>query len=166
MGKMVNLLLVLTIITICSSSIEDCHPACIWECNSPPCFAKCRPICLPPACQRCKNESGTISHCKPLHHGCSISCPPDQCELDHCPECALSCGDEERKCRSHHGCLIICEEVECAWFCEKPNDCAEPTCQLNCEHPACETTSSSSSIGGSLQLLTILSLIRWILNEK
>jgi len=135
----------------------DCHPVCSYECNNPQCFADCSPVCKPPLCQACNNVSGSLVGCTTVAAGvCSISCPEDQCENDGCPACETQC-DSSRACRwlGYAQCVLQCAETQCAWQCERPNNCPTPFCELYCDPPACQN-SSALRAASLLALLFVL----------
>jgi len=100
----------------------SCHPECYWMCDNPTCRAECKIMYEPPVCICDGNPSR-----KPQ---CSIRCPPDQCEMNQCPNC-------ETICEPLANCEPLCEQVVATWACRKPPSCPSPKCELQCEMPAC-----------------------------
>lgn len=129
---------------------QTCHPECHWACDDPVCPASCTPVCLPPQCEICLNNTGTPI-CRPTRQ-CYIHCPSDECESDSCPVCEVRCPDQ---CHNASQCLIQCEEVECAWRCTKPRNCPKPVCELQCELPACVY---SDAVTHGVSLSTVMAL--------
>jgi hypothetical protein len=131
---------------------QGCHPGCIWECDSPICYAVCSPICDAPACITVGCSSRAPQRCSQATPSCWTSCPPDQCQVG-CPECETICVPPLAFCESF-GCAIECPETSCAWDCKKPTNCREPVCELQCNQTAC-MYSAASSLSPWLALLLV-----------
>jgi hypothetical protein len=115
-----------------------CHPECSWACDDPVCSAVCKPVCQPPVCQvQCDNPDD-VSACRKPH--CWVRCPADQCESDQCPACETICAPLDCRRNPEAVCEALCEATQCSWWCEKPDDCPKPRCELECERPACESS--------------------------
>jgi len=129
---------------IAAASSEGCHLLCRFECDDPVCPAVCAPDCLPPVCQRCLNQSGTLQ-CHDTAE-CWTRCPVDQCEADACPACETLCPDG--LCRDEPNCLVQCEAPECGWQCREPTDaeCPPPRCVRQCDQPICEAPSGGTNL--------------------
>lgn len=117
------------------SSNSQCHPECTWQCSDPICPALCEINC---------NEGCSTTACD--NAGCTCSsfidtsinnCPAP---LDSpCPVCDVT--EKGQGCQNLQGdscqCELSCEQY-CTWDCQTPNNCPKPTCELQCEKPACE----------------------------
>ena len=53
-------------------------------------------------------------------------------------------------------CAIQCQEPNCEWACRKPTNCPYPTCQLDCDAPACEAAGAASLGLSALALLLVV----------
>ncbi len=150
----------LFICTFLLATTQTCHPECRWSCNDPVCSAVCQPVCKPYNCSACIFDPDTNEtiECHKIYVGCATRCPPDQCEADSCPQCELLCNsglcDE-----NDPNCQIVCSQIECDWRCQKPDNCPYPTCQLNCDAPACQATSDGS--GDTRRTYNLLFLNRY-----
>lgn len=113
-----------------------CRPQCVEVCDVPVCNADCVPLCKPPVCTAVCNNTSCAR--QPL---CSVSCTKDSCASDSCPQCETRCGPLVG-CDS--SCNVYCEAPECGWTCFKPQSCPPRTCEIQCEHPACEITVNNS----------------------
>lgn len=103
-------------------------PQCRWLCDDPECEADCKHYCEAPKCEYQCQSSGQI--CPGLPN-CHIECN-DCIEPDSCPQCEIKCEDPQ--CDQ---CDIVCQAPECSWDCQKPKNCPEPHCELQCESYAC-----------------------------
>ena len=131
-------LVALLLLALLPSIARACHPECRWACDDPVCTAVCEPVCDAPVCQvQCDNPAD-VSACRAPH--CWVRCPEDMCENEHCPACETVCAPLDCSRNPEAVCSALCEETRCAWWCEKPTDCAAPRCELHCERPACEST--------------------------
>ncbi len=142
---------------------QTCHPECHWQCDDPVCPAHCAPVCQAPQCQRCFNVSGSLIDCTDVSPSCGVSCPVDQCEADSCPACELQCSPA--LCHGQPDtCLVLCEALQCGWVCQLPAHCPRPTCQLQCEQPACAYSQATGLRAPPLVLLTMMSVLTvlWI----
>lgn len=129
---------------------QTCHPECHYTCDDPVCLAVCQPVCQPADCDYlCTNPVGPCPGHVP---SCSISCPTDQCETGSCPVCEVTCSTNIPQVCQVMGCAPVCQAVNCTWQCRKPTNCALPSCELQCEAPACEY-STGSKIGVSLAMI-------------
>lgn len=140
------------------SIINNCHPECAWSCDDPVCPATCKPICNEYNCSRCfiNPDTNETYSCEKIYVGCAISCPSDQCEDSSCPVCALSCNPN--LCNGEPNCIVLCQELECNWACSKPLDCPYPKCILQCDQPACGSTSFAYHHTYTLFLFSIFML--------
>ncbi len=122
-------------------------PNCTWQCDDPVCPAMCRPICLPPACAYTNCSFGSATP------ACRVTCEEDGGNaVDACPVCETQCNPPPAPC------VIQCEMTQCSWECNKPMFCPKPTCELQCELPACLPSGASiaSAAWGTLLLLGII----------
>lgn len=149
-------LIVLLVLLSIAGLRQTCHPLCHYECDDPVCRANCYPVCQTPRCQLCRNNTyGAPSICVETHR-CGITCPPDQCESDQCPACAIECPDE---CRGAPHCYQQCQAPQCGWKCSAPvRTCPKPRCVLQCEKPACEV-SPAVSVHSAISLPLLFALI-------
>jgi hypothetical protein len=152
-----------------SETARACHPLCTYECSDPVCTASCAPICLPYRCQVCYNVSHGAPDCpRPIFgSGCRVYCPPDQCESDECPTCEIICNVDLFCATNDPTCFVECEELQCGWKCAKPSpaECPPPTCELQCDQPACPTSIASFSfcpLASLLLFTTALTTINYI----
>jgi hypothetical protein len=100
-------------------------PQCSWACDDPVCDADCKAYALPPQCECVGRPDITPT--------CYAQCSGTQ-DYDACPTCEVVCN------LSSCPTTVECEQLEAYWACRKPSNCPQPTCQLQCEHPACEYT--------------------------
>jgi hypothetical protein len=109
-------------------------------------------VCQPPSCT---SQCDALTN--PTNCDCNVSCDPvvaeihcpdDLCQLEHCPACSVDpqqpvCNVQCTQIDPHGptctppsaSCTPNCQPARCAWKCEKPTDCTEPTCNLECESP-------------------------------
>jgi hypothetical protein len=119
-----------------------CHPECSWQCDNPTCAADCHVSCNDPVCSVVCDPAGSGGTCQAPD--CRVVCPPDQCESEQCPACETVC--QPPVCEdTDAACQIQCEVTQCAWVCDLPSDCPQPTCHLQCEEPACPCVASDEN---------------------
>lgn len=137
------------------------QPTCQWECDEPTCFASCKASCKTPACNwNCPGGIPSASCGRPP--SCFVSCPDPVANdtLQSCPACETKC--EHVTCTLAGGivCPIACQETECSWSCKKPDDCQSPTCELQCNAPACVCDGVNYPCSGMKgQLLSLVTII-------
>ncbi len=71
-----------------------------------------------------------------------------------CPACETVCDPGTCTPVGVAVCSPLCEETSCSWNCELPLVCPQPTCQLQCEHPACELNVTALLEAASTSFLT------------
>jgi len=152
-------LLLLFAVTV-QHAAADCHPVCTWQCDSPTCLAVCRPICAPPACSITNCSLSAPPGCSSMSPVCWINCPSDECQ-ETCPVCETLCAALPTSCMGAPAyCDVTCPELECSWSCHKPGNCPAPTCELQCDMPACATPSTASRV---VVGVTATMLLLWLL---
>lgn len=144
------------------------QPTCQWQCDDPQgCLASCKAVCKPPVCSwTCPGGRPSSSCGRPP--SCFVTCPDPvgNDTLEMCPTCTTKC--ESTKCVLAGGisCPISCEETQCSWACTKPDNCQEPTCELQCNTPACACDGVNYTCfgmkGQTLSLLTLISCMIFI----
>lgn len=135
----VVVVVLLLLLVLTTTTTLACHPLCTYQCDDPVCLADCHPVCRAPNCSLTCTNPTDVSHCSSPN--CNVECPAaDQCESDECPACSTLCAPVHCLTRSAN-CTIQCTETVCGWECVKPTDCPLPTCQLQCDQPACQPPS-------------------------
>lgn len=140
-----------------------CHPPCAWLCDAPNCTTHCTPSCKDANCSyNCPTLSPPnpiTDECRQLLPLCTVSCPPNQCEVDACPVCETLCSAAPSFCTTVN-CSIQCTAPECGWSCTLPGNCGIPNCRLECEAPACPVSEGQPTRTASwVVILGLLALI-------
>lgn len=132
-------MLLLLFIGLCFAALPECR----WISDDPICYAKCRPICHPPKCTfNCINNDPPPRCFEPV---CTYKCldAKNSSVMDSAPFCETKCSPLVCFPEQNNNCQILCEAMNCAWLCEKPDDCPLPKSELTCERPAAEFSKTS-----------------------
>lgn len=131
--------------------------ACHYLCDDPVCPPLCYPSCTSPVCVI---QCAPGSSCHLTTPSCSIRCATDSVPSDSCPGCETICNPLPGAC---HGCDVLCEAPACGWKCRLPDDCPLPMCQLQCEHPTCESAVPCVGSVASSSIILILLILFTVL---
>lgn len=140
---------------------DACHPQCSYACDDPVCPAECHAQSSKPKCTVSCNNSFV-----PIQGQCNFKCSnvvniTNVCESDSCPLvetlCTqLICIDLPRTVT----CTVLCEAPTAGWVCNKPKNCRQPICELQCEKPACEYSNGTRQICSILFIFIVNTILK------